>query len=217
VPALERLCAELRRLEMMCELEERLACAGFSPVAGVDEAGRGCLAGPVVAAAVIPADGPPIAGVDDSKKLAAETRGRLAARIRATARAWAVAEIPADEIDASNILAATKRAMCDALARLDPRPAVAIVDAVVLADTGLPALALVKGDALAYATACAALVAKDHRDRRLAELGTSWPQYGFERHKGYAAPEHLAALERFGPCPEHRLSFARVIPRREAA
>ena len=217
MPAIARLCAELRRLELMGELEKRLARAGFAAVAGVDEAGRGCLAGPVVAAAVVPDPSSPILAVDDSKQLSPELRSRLAAAIRASARSWAVAEVSAAIIDASDILSATRRAMLEAVRRLDPRPRAVVSDAVPLPELGLPAFALVKGDALCYAVACASILAKEHRDRRLRELDRDFPHYGFVRHKGYAAAEHLAALARFGPSPVHRLSFGRVVPRREAA
>lgn len=217
MPAIGRLFAELRRLELMGELEQRLARAGFASVAGVDEAGRGSLAGPVVAAAVIPDPRLPIPAVDDSKRLPAALRERLAETIRSTARAWAVVEVSAVQIDASDILRATRAAMLQAVRRLDPTPHAVVSDAVPLPELGLPALALVKGDALCFAVACASILAKQHRDRRLAELDAEFPQYGFARHKGYAAEEHLAALARYGPSRVHRLSFGRVVPRRQAA
>jgi len=209
--------AELSRLACMRAIEERLERSGLVPVAGVDEAGRGCLAGPVVAAAVIPGPGPAQPGVDDSKRLTPDEREALAARIRASALACAVCAVPAAAIDRSDILRATRRAMLGALAALAPQPAAVVIDALALPECGLPTLALVKGDALAYAVACASILAKQHRDRLMAELDPAYPHYGFARHKGYAAPEHLRALVRFGPSPEHRLSFARVVPRREAA
>jgi ribonuclease HII len=217
VRGIEPIFAELSRLDCLRAIEERLERSGLAPVAGVDEAGRGCLAGPVVAAAVIPGPGPALPGVDDSKRLTAAEREPLAARIRASAVACAVAVVPAAAIDRTDILAATRRAMLAALAALAPQPAAVVTDAVPLAASGLPTLALVKGDALAYAVACASILAKVHRDRLMAELDPAYPHYGFARHKGYAAPEHLRALVRFGPSPEHRLSFARVVPRREAA
>lgn len=217
MPGIEPIIAELSRLGLLRALEERLERSGFAPVAGVDEAGRGCLAGPVVAAAVIPGPGCALPGVDDSKRLAAPQRDLLAARIRATAVAWAVHAEPAAAIDRSDILRSTRRAMLAAVGALRPRPAALVTDAVPLPEAGLPALALVKGDALSYAVACASIVAKSHRDLLMRDLDAAYPQYGFARHKGYAAPDHLAALLRFGPSREHRLSFARVVPRREAA
>jgi ribonuclease HII len=216
VATIERIWRELFRIGLLRELEATLERAGYAAVAGVDEAGRGCLAGPVVAAAVIPGE-EPLVGVDDSKRLPAEARERLDGRIRATARAVAVAAVAPDAIDGSDILRATRAAMLAALDRLSLRPDAVLVDAVPLPEAGLPCLATVKGDALAYAVACASIVAKVERDRRMARLDASYPHYGFARHKGYGAPEHLAALARFGPCREHRLSFASVVPRREAA
>jgi ribonuclease HII len=214
VPAIERICGELYRLGLLRELEQILDRAGYAPVAGIDEAGRGCLAGPVVAAAVIPAsDAPPLPGVDDSKKLEPEDRRRLAGEIRASAQAWAVGVVAAADIDAINIYQAAKRAMLRAVAGLARRPRFLLVDAMRLPETGLPQLALVKGDALSYAVACASILAKEERDRRMVELAHDYPHYGFERHKGYSAPEHLAALERHGPSPEHRLTFHSVVPR----
>jgi len=217
VPGIEAIVAEFSRLSCLRAIEERLGAAGWSPVAGVDEAGRGCLAGPVVAAAVVPEEGRTLPGVDDSKQLEPEQRRRLAAEIRNSARAYAVHAVPAAEIDATNILQATRRAMLEALAKLVVRPRVVLVDAVTLGESELPCVALVKGDALSYAIACASILAKEHRDRLLDEVDPRYPHYGFVRHKGYAVPEHLLALERFGPTPEHRLTFARVVPRREAA
>jgi len=213
VPGIGRLCGEYFRLGLLRGLEETLSSAGFSPVAGIDEAGRGCLAGPVVAAAVIPADDP-LPGVDDSKKLAAEQRDALAEAVRRTARAWAVVAVPAAAIDAADILRATRLAMLRALSQLPMRPGAVVTDAVPLPESGLPCLALVKGDALAYAVACASILAKSARDRMMLDLDADYPHYGFARHKGYGAPEHLAALARFGPSPVHRLTFGPVVPRR---
>ena len=211
------LFGELYRLGLMSRLEDSLALAGFSRVAGVDEAGRGCLAGPVVAAAVLPDPERPIPGVDDSKRLTARAREELAERIRATARSWAVASVPAARIDASHILAATRVASIEALRRLAPRPDAVVTDALPLPGLGLPQLPAVKADAWCYAVACASILAKVARDRLLVELDARFPHYGFAEHKGYGAPAHLAALARYGPSPEHRLTFAPVVPRREAA
>ncbi len=212
-----RISRELFRLGLLRELEESLELAGFAAIAGVDEAGRGSLAGPVVAAAVIPASDQLLPGVDDSKRLAPERREALAVRIRATARAYAVVAVPAATVDAANVYRATRLAMLEALRRLAVRPDAVVSDAVPLAEAGIPGLALVKGDALCYAVACASILAKAARDQMLRELDGDYPQYGFARHKGYGAPDHLAALVRYGPCREHRLTFAPVVPRREAA
>jgi ribonuclease HII len=216
VPGIGRVCGEYFRLGLMRELEDALGRAGLSPIAGIDEAGRGCLAGPVVAAAVIPGEAV-IPGIDDSKKVSSELRDSLAEAVRGTACAWAVVAVPASAIDAGDILRATRLAMLGALNQLATRPGAVVTDAVALPECGLPCLALVKGDALAYAVACASILAKSARDRMMVELDSRYPHYGFARHKGYGAPEHLAALERHGPSPVHRLTFGPVVPRREAA
>ncbi len=216
------LCCEVYRLDLMRGLEIRLQQYGFARVAGVDEAGRGCLAGPVVAAAVIPDPDRPIPGADDSKRLSPEARTRLAAVIRETAIAFAVAAVPAEVIDRINILAATRLAMRQAVGRLAVPPDAVVVDAVTLHDLETsgpspsrpPCLALVKADAWSYAVACASIVAKAERDRLLVELDREYPAYGFARHKGYGAPDHLAALAKYGPSPLHRLTFRSVLPRR---
>ena len=215
------LCCEVYRLGLMRGLEVRLQQSGFERVAGVDEAGRGCLAGPVVAAAVIPDPDRLIPGADDSKRLSPEARTQLAAAIRKTAIAFAVVAVPAGIIDRINILAATRLAMRQALGQLAVRPDAVVVDAVTLQDLELPGpshpvppcLALVKADAWSYAVACASIVAKEARDRMLLELDREYPLYGFARHKGYGAPDHLQALARYGPTPLHRLTFRSVLPR----
>jgi len=217
VPGIESIVAEFARLSCLRAIDERLELAGWSPVAGVDEAGRGCLAGPVVAAAVVLDGRTTLPGIDDSKKLDPGSRARLASEIRCRARAFAICAVSAEEIDSTDILRATRRAMLEALAGLAARPRAALTDAVTLPSSELPCIALVKGDAWSYSIACASILAKEHRDRLLDELDRSYPQYGFARHKGYAVPEHLAALARYGPSPVHRLTFARVVPRREAA
>lgn len=195
---------------------ERAALRGGARrVAGIDEAGRGPLAGPVVAAAVIPDPQRPLPGVDDSKALAPEVRARLAARIRATAVAWSVAAASPATIDRINILAATRKVMREAVAALRTRPALVLVDAVPLPGLGAPCLPLVRGDCISYAVACASILAKEERDRQMVEMDGSYPHYGFARHKGYAAEEHRRALARYGPCPQHRLTFGSVVPRLE--
>lgn len=216
MPTIWDLCSEVYRLDLMRRLEETLALAGFRRIAGVDEAGRGCLAGPVVAAAVVPRTDLPIPGVDDSKKLPAAERERLAARIRETACAWAVVAVDAETIDRTDILRATRRAMLEAVERLAPAADVVVTDAVPLPGLAQPCLPVVKGDAWSYAVACASIVAKVERDRRMAELDRAYPHYGFVRHKGYGAPEHREALVRFGPSPVHRLTFGSVVPRAAA-
>ncbi len=209
---LAQLAAEGFRMELMCSLEDRLAAAGIERIAGVDEAGRGCLAGPVVAAAVVMDSGATIPGVDDSKRVDADRRRALARTIRARARAVAVAAVPAAVIDRINILRATRRGMCQALLSLAPAPDAALVDAVPLPGLPFPTWPVVRGDAFSYAVACASIVAKAERDRLMGELDAEYPQYGFATHKGYAAPEHLESLAVFGPCPAHRLTFRSVLP-----
>jgi ribonuclease HII len=210
------LFAEAYRLRLLRGLEDWLARCGFCRVAGVDEAGRGSLAGPVVASAVIVDPRSAIPGVDDSKCLDAACRERLARQIRASALAWAVVPIPPDVIDRINILEATRQAMRQALARLSPSPDIAVIDAVALSGLGIPFLSLVRGDSVSYAVACASILAKVERDRMMVELGREYPQYGFAEHKGYGVPEHLEALSTYGPSPIHRLTYKPVLPRVEA-
>lgn len=178
-------------------------------VAGVDEAGRGPLAGPVVAAAVILDPDRAIAGLADSKKLAAGRRERLDAEIRAGVLAFAVAEASVEEIDRLNILHASLLAMRRALTALDPRPARALIDGNrPPALDGIEMRCVVGGDALEPAISAASILAKVHRDRLMLELHRRWPDYGFDRHKGYPTRHHLDALARLGPTPIHRRSFA---------
>jgi len=216
VTAMADLFAEAYRLRLLRSLEELLAQCGFVRIAGVDEAGRGSLAGPVVAAAVVVDLRSTVPGVDDSKCLNAPERERLAGAIRSTAVAAATAAVEADVIDRINILEASRRAMALALAQLDPRPDCAVVDAVPLRGLGFPCLPVIRGDAISYAVACASILAKVARDRRMVELDGAYPQYGFAAHKGYSVPEHLEALATYGPCPIHRLTYGPVVPRAAA-
>ena len=179
-------------------------------ICGVDEAGRGPLAGPVVAAAVILPPNTPLSGLNDSKKLSPRRRERLAAEIRATALAWAVAEASAAEIDEWNILRATLRAMARAVAALPVMPDEVLVDGNQAPALEVPVRTIIGGDALEPAIMAASILAKTHRDARLVALDARYPEYGFARHKGYGTAAHLAALARLGPCPEHRRSFAPV-------
>ncbi len=213
---MEPLLAEAYRLSLLRGVEEKLYQLGYSNQAGVDEVGRGCLAGPVVAAAVVVDPRTTVPGVDDSKRLTAEARRQLATWICDSALDWSVAAVSPAIIDRINILQASKRAMVQALNGLSIVPDVALVDAVPLARQGFPCLPIVRGDSFSYAIACASIVAKVERDRMMEELDSSYPHYGFARHKGYAAPEHLEALKDFGPCPSHRLTFRSVLPRAEA-
>jgi ribonuclease HII len=179
-------------------------------VAGVDEAGRGPLAGPVVAAAVILDDLQPIKGLNDSKKLGPRTRERLFDEIRAKALCSCIAEASVDEIDTLNILQATLLAMRRAVEGLRLKPARVLVDGNRLPVLNVQAEAIVKGDAKVKAISAASILAKVHRDRLCLLLHEQHPQYGFDAHKGYPTPEHLAALRAHGACAEHRRSFAPV-------
>lgn len=179
-------------------------------VAGVDEAGRGPLAGPVVAAAVILDDHKPIKGLADSKKLTALRREKLFDEIRAKALCCSVALATVEEIDRLNILQATMLAMQRAVKGLRLKPAKVLVDGNRLPVLDVVAEAIVSGDALVQAISAASILAKVTRDRMLDELHAQHPLYGFDRHKGYGTAQHLAALREFGPLPEHRRSFAPV-------
>jgi len=215
--AMTHLFAEAYRLRLLCGLEKRLAQCGYRWIAGVDEAGRGSLAGPVVAAAVIVDLARLIPGVDDSKAVPAPERELLATAIRRCSVAFTVVAEPADVIDRVNILEATRLAMRKALSTLDPRPDCAVVDAVPLAGLRFPCLPVIRGDAISYAIACASILAKVERDRLMVDLDRSYPAYGFAAHKGYSVPEHLSALAAYGPCPVHRLTYRPVVPREEPA
>ena len=184
--------------------------AGFTRVAGVDEAGRGPLAGPVVAAAVVVTPEHRVRGVCDSKLLTAERREELYAVIHERALAIGVAIVDHETIDRVNILQATRLAMLDALRRLPVAPELIITDFVALPDLPCPQKNLVDGDARCGSVAAASIVAKVTRDRIMHEMHAQFPEYGFAQHKGYATPDHLAALDQHGPCPIHRRSFAGV-------
>lgn len=210
---LGQLIVEAYRIRLLRGLDDLLLSTGLTHVAGVDEAGRGSLAGPVVAAAVIVDSDHALPGIDDSKQLSPIERQRLARSIKATALAWHVAAVPPAEIDRVNILEATRLAMIQALDGLSPQPDCAVVDAVQLPPRSHPCLPLVRGDVVSYSVACASILAKTERDRLMIELDKFYPHYGFARHKGYAAAEHRHALAEFGPSPEHRLTFRSVLPR----
>ena len=198
------------------EFETALWRAGLQRVAGVDEAGRGPLAGPVVAAAVVLPPAwletglpPVLRGLNDSKQL---TEARREAFFTVLTRLpeiqFAVAAVDAATVDRINILQATHRAMNEALAQLAPAPEHALVDGKPVKSLRFPQTAIVKGDARSYSIAAASVLAKVTRDRQAAEWDRAWPEYGFAVHKGYGTPQHLAALRQHGPCPIHRRSFA---------
>lgn len=179
-------------------------------IAGVDEAGRGPLAGPVVAAAVILDPRNPIAGLADSKKLSANQRERLFDLICARALCCAVGSASVQEIDTINILQATMLAMRRAVQGLRLTPGKVLIDGNRIPVLNVRAEAIVGGDALVAEISAASIIAKVHRDRWCAQLDAEYPDYGFARHKGYGTAQHLAALRRLGACPEHRRSFAPV-------
>lgn len=179
-------------------------------IAGVDEAGRGPLAGPVVAAAVILDDHCPIKGLADSKTLTEVRRDRLYDEIRAKALCFAIAEASVEEIDRLNILQATLLAMQRAVAGLRLKPAKVLVDGNRLPVLKMLAEAIVKGDSKVQAISAASILAKVHRDRWCAQLDLLYPNYGFASHKGYGTLAHMQALRSFGPCPEHRKTFRPV-------
>jgi len=183
---------------------------GITRLAGVDEAGRGPLAGPVVAAAVVLPPGTRIAGVDDSKRLPPDERQRLFGVIRERAVAVGVAVVDHVTIDRLNILQATRLAMGQALAALDSEPELVLTDYVTVPGLRCPQRNLVEGDRRSASVAAASIIAKVTRDRLMEEADREYPVYGFGRHKGYPTPEHRMALERHGPCALHRRTFAGI-------
>ncbi len=193
---------------------ERAARAqGHAVIAGLDEVGRGPLAGPVVAACVVLPDGFDLAGIRDSKKLSERQRERAYGRIMMDALAVGFGQVEADEIDRVNILQASREAMRIALRTLAPdlTPTLALVDGLPVPQLPCPAQrAIVGGDGLSVSIAAASIVAKVTRDRLMVEYDARYPAYGFAGHKGYGAPKHLAALGEHGPCPLHRRSFSPV-------
>lgn len=182
-------------------------------IAGVDEAGRGPLAGPVYAAAVILDRYRPIDGLRDSKLLSAKQREQLSEAIQNQARAWAIASASVEEIDRLNILQATLLAMTRAVHSLSVTPQQILVDGNRCPSLSMPTLAIIKGDRDIPAISAASILAKTARDAVLLELDRQFPQYGFAQHKGYATEQHLAALRLHGPCAQHRRSFSPVLQR----
>jgi ribonuclease HII len=188
--------------------ERELWQAGYSAIAGVDEAGRGPLAGPVVAAAVIFAtDAPLIPGINDSKKLTAGQREALYTEIVRSAMAFGIGSASHEEIDRINILQASYQAMAEAVVVLAPQADYLLVDGRGVPQCGTPGRAVVRGDSLSMSIAAASILAKVTRDRIMHELHELYPEYGFARHKGYPTPEHIQAIRRYGLCPVHRRSF----------
>lgn len=201
---------ERQRIRSLQKYEEEAYKKGFKYIAGIDEVGRGPLAGPVVTAAVVLPRKTYIAGVDDSKKLSPGKRKKLAAQIKELALTWAVAAINPPFLDDINILNATREAMCMAVAELNPRPDFLLIDALKLPDIHIEQQSLIKGDSLSFSIACASILAKVERDASMEALELIHPGYGFSKHKGYATREHIQALMVKGPCPIHRRSFEPV-------
>jgi len=190
--------------------EKKAAGLGYRPVAGVDEAGRGPLAGPVVAAAVILPDGFDVPGVNDSKKLTPRKRERLFGEIRRQALATAVGIASPAQIDHDNILQASLTAMAQAVARLSTQPAYLLIDGIFTTPAPFPQEALKKGDSLSISIAAASIIAKVTRDRMMVDYDREYPQYGFAGHKGYPTKAHKEAIRRCGVSPIHRRTFRGV-------
>lgn len=203
-----------RRAAGLTGYERVLARAGFVRVAGIDEAGRGACAGPLVVAAVVldPGKRSGIDGIADSKSLSAPAREEAYQQVMTFALAWHVVVIPPGEIDGTGLHVCNLAGMRRALAGLSPQPEYVLTDGFPVRGMGVPALAMWKGDEVAACVAAASVVAKVTRDRIMRDLHTRYPVYGFARHKGYATRGHMRALTAYGPCPEHRLSFANVGP-----
>ncbi|MFM8982181.1 MAG: ribonuclease HII [Spartobacteria bacterium] len=198
---------------MACSFEHELTLrdSGIFPVAGIDEAGRGPLAGPVVCAAAILALESSLPGLNDSKKLTPRRRDALYSEITQNpAIRWSVVHISSEEIDRLNILRATHAGMRRAWEKLDPRPSHVLIDGLPVPDFPCAQTALVGGDGLSLSIAAASVIAKVERDRAMLEYDHLYPEYGFAKHKGYPTAEHFAKLRAHGPCPIHRRSFAPV-------
>jgi len=207
----EKLEAEIARLEGMKEYERKYAGKGL--ICGVDEAGRGPLAGPVVAAAVILPEDETFIYLNDSKKVTEKRREALYEQIVSKAVSYGIGIVSHDIIDEINILQATYRAMREAVANMTVRSAVCLVDAVTIPGLGedIEQVPIIKGDAKSVSIAAASVLAKVTRDRMMVEMGERYPQYGFEKHKGYGTKAHMEAIREFGPCPEHRRTFIKNV------
>lgn len=201
---------EETRLLQLKEKENELRKKGFEFICGIDEAGRGPLAGPVVIASVIMPANSMIEGVNDSKKISEKKREKLYDQIIAEAISYGVAIIGQDEIDEINILNATKKGLTISLKELTKKPDLILVDALDHIDTlGIPYDSIIKGDAKCYSIAAASIIAKVTRDRIMREWDKVYPEYGFEKHKGYGTANHIEAIKKYGLCPIHRKSFTK--------
>ena len=203
---------ELERLTEIKKIDQSVYDEGYEYVCGIDEAGRGPLAGPVVVAAVIMPKDSMIEGVNDSKKVSEKKREKLYDLITEEAIAYGVGIVDEKEIDRINILNATKAGLTEAVKSLKQKPDVILVDALTNIDTeGIQYRSIIKGDAKSYNIAAASIIAKVTRDRIMREWDKIYPQYGFEKHKGYGTAAHIAAIKEYGLCPLHRLSFVKNI------
>lgn len=203
---------ELERLTVLKQIETKLYEEGVETICGIDEAGRGPLAGPVVVAAVIMPKDSMIEGVNDSKKVSEKKREALYEQITKEAISYAVGIIDQKEIDQINILNATKKGLTEAIKGLEVKPERILVDALTNIDTcNIPYTSIIKGDAKSYSIAAASIIAKVTRDRIMREWDELYPQYGFEKHKGYGTKMHIDAIKEYGLCPLHRLSFVKNI------
>ena len=201
---------ELERLTNLKQIEKELNGKGFKNICGIDEAGRGPLAGPVVVASVIMPEDSMIEGVNDSKKVSEKKRELLYDKILEEAISYSVAIIGQDVIDDINILNATKQGVTSVIKGLDVRPDLVIIDALERIDTdGIPYESIIKGDAKCYSIAAASIIAKVTRDRIMREWDSVYPQYGFIGHKGYGTAKHIAAIKEHGLCSIHRKSFTK--------
>lgn len=194
------------------DFEEQARSEGYLLVAGVDEVGRGCLAGPVVAAAcILDVTKAVPEKLNDSKKLTVKQRTEIGDQLRADALTFGIGAVEAEEIDRINILEATKRAMSLAIAALKPNADFLLIDALQLKQVGLPQKAIIKGDSISYSIAAASVIAKTFRDALMTDYHSQFPQYGFAEHKGYGAASHREAIKEHGPCPLHRKTFRGVL------
>ena len=203
----EKLALERERLERMRAYEHECEQEGFTLICGIDEAGRGPLAGPVVAGAVILPKDCEILGLNDSKKLSGKHREALYEEVTQKALAFGAGIVGSRRIDEINILQADYEAMCEAIGKLSVMPQVLLNDAVTIPQVRIRQKSIIHGDAKSVSIAAASIIAKVTRDRIMTEYDSLFPQYGFARHMGYGTAEHYAAIKKYGPCPIHRMSF----------
>lgn len=201
---------EEERLKVLKEYEAKLHKDGIKYIVGIDEAGRGPLAGPVVIGAVIMKQESFIEGINDSKKISEKKREKLYEEIKKEAVAWSVGIVNEERIDEINILNATKEALTQAISKLEVKPDLILVDALEKIDTlSIPYISVIKGDAKIYSISAASIIAKVVRDRIMRSYDKAYPEYGFEKHKGYGTSAHIEAIKKYGLCPIHRKTFTK--------